>query len=89
MMTYSDFPIPDSYPTYPHHRQIIAYFNSYVDKFNVRSRIRFHTEVLDVAQHNDGKSWNVTTAVADGRPQYVNTRSFLLSVNDHVTVWYA
>src|ERR671932_768479 len=35
-MEYADFPMPDDYPDFPHHSQIAAYFDSYVDHFDVR-----------------------------------------------------
>src|ERR1700761_7246753 len=32
-MEYSDLPMPESYPDFPHHTQIAAYFEEYVDHF--------------------------------------------------------
>ena len=32
-MEYSDFPMPDSFPDFPHHSDIAKYFNDYVDHF--------------------------------------------------------
>ena len=39
-MEYSDYPMPKSYPDFPHHTQIAAYFDAYVDHFGFRDRIR-------------------------------------------------
>ncbi|MBL0078699.1 MAG: hypothetical protein IPP53_06140 [Bacteroidetes bacterium] len=36
MMSFSDFPMPNNYPDYPHHSLIFDYFNEYVDCFNIR-----------------------------------------------------
>ena len=44
-MEYSDFPMPKSYPDFPHHTHIAEYFDSYVDHFGFRERIRFETKV--------------------------------------------
>ena len=44
-MEYPDFPMPKSYPDFPHHSQIAAYFDDYVDHFGFRDRIRFETPV--------------------------------------------
>src|SRR5262245_47119111 len=44
-MEYSDFPMPESYPDFPGHRQIAEYFDAYVDHFKVRSCIRFNAGV--------------------------------------------
>jgi len=53
-MEYSDFPMPKSYPDFPHHTQIAEYFDAYVDHFGLRERIRFETAVAHVGQRPDG-----------------------------------
>ena len=53
-MEYSDFPMPDDYPDFPHHEQIAAYFDQYVDHFGFRDRIRFETGVEHVERGADG-----------------------------------
>ena len=58
-MEYSDFPMPSSYPDFPHHSQIAAYFDSYVDHFGVRDRIAFQTGVEHAERDADGL-WQVT-----------------------------
>jgi cation diffusion facilitator CzcD-associated flavoprotein CzcO len=35
------FPMPDSYPDYPSHRQILRYIESYADRFELRRHFRF------------------------------------------------
>jgi cation diffusion facilitator CzcD-associated flavoprotein CzcO len=58
-MEYSDFPMPKSYPDYPHHSQIAAYFDIYVDHFGFRDRIRFNTKVAAARRLEDG-GWELT-----------------------------
>jgi cation diffusion facilitator CzcD-associated flavoprotein CzcO len=58
-MEYSDFPMPRSYPDFPHHAQIAAYFDSYVDRFGFRARILFDTSVQHARQQPDG-TWELT-----------------------------
>ncbi|TAF93300.1 MAG: NAD(P)/FAD-dependent oxidoreductase [Cytophagia bacterium] len=53
IMAYSDYPMPDHYPMFPHHSHIIQYFEDYVDHFGVRPHIQFNTEVLDVTRNAD------------------------------------
>ncbi|MCW2967711.1 MAG: NAD(P)/FAD-dependent oxidoreductase [Solirubrobacteraceae bacterium] len=53
-MEYADYPMPESYPDFPHHSQIAAYFNDYVEHFGFRDRIRFETGVEHVARGDDG-----------------------------------
>ena len=62
-MAYSDFPMPEDYPDYPHHRQILDYFEGYVDHFGIRPQIRFHTSVESVEPDDGG--WRVTVSGAD------------------------
>jgi hypothetical protein len=53
-MAYSDYPMPADYPDYPHHSQIAAYFDNYVDHFGFRDRILFNTRVEKVSRAADG-----------------------------------
>ncbi len=56
-MEYADFPMPKSYPDFPHHSQIAEYFDAYVDHFGFRDRIRFETPVQRVERTAGG--WDV------------------------------
>jgi dimethylaniline monooxygenase (N-oxide forming) len=58
-MEYADFPMPESCPDFPHHTQVAAYFDSYVDRFGFRDRIRFETTVQRAEQQPDG-TWELT-----------------------------
>ncbi len=53
-MNYSDFPFPDDYPTYPHHSEILQYFENYVDHFGFRDKIQFKTCVEHIEPRADG-----------------------------------
>jgi dimethylaniline monooxygenase (N-oxide forming) len=53
-MEYSDFPMPDTYPDFPHHTQIRAYFDAYADHFGLRERITFQTGVEHASRRADG-----------------------------------
>lgn len=55
---YSDFPIPDHYPDFLSHFQVIEYFESYAKHFGVMEHIRFKTRVHKVEPQND--MWLVT-----------------------------
>ena len=59
-MQYADFPMPESYPDFPRHDQIAAYFDAYVDHFGFRDRIRFETGVDRAARLPDG-GWELAT----------------------------
>ncbi|MCL4706602.1 NAD(P)/FAD-dependent oxidoreductase [bacterium] len=60
-MAYSDFPLPEDYPDYPHHTHIAKYFDDYVDHFGFRNKITFCAEVTDVAPAPANR-WDVTLA---------------------------
>jgi hypothetical protein len=56
---YHDFPMPDSYPDYPSHRQILAYMRSFADAYGLREHIHFGVGVASTERTGDG--WTVTT----------------------------
>jgi len=58
-MEYTDFPMPKSYPDFPHHTHIAKYFDDYVDHFGIRDRIRFNTGVEHAQRGPDGV-WTIT-----------------------------
>lgn len=58
-MEYSDYPMPKTYPVFPHHTQIAEYFNHYVDHFGFREHIRFNCPVTQ-AEPLEGGGWEIT-----------------------------
>jgi dimethylaniline monooxygenase (N-oxide forming) len=76
-MEYSDFPMPKSYPDFPHHSHIAQYFDDYVDHFGFRDRIMFQTGVESAHRGDDGV-WTVTLDNGEAR-QY----DALLVANGH------
>jgi cation diffusion facilitator CzcD-associated flavoprotein CzcO len=58
-MEYSDFPMPPTYPDFPHHTHIARYFDAYVDHFGFRHRITFDTKVERAERAPDGL-WRIT-----------------------------
>ena len=57
---FPDFPMPDSYPDYPSHRQVKEYFGRYADHFGLRNRIRFGHDVVRALPVDGGSAWDVT-----------------------------
>ena len=76
-MQYSDYPMPDNYPVFPHHTEIAEYFNNYVDHFNFRQYIHFNCLVAQ-ATPLEGGGWEITTQ--DGATQRYRA---LLVANGH------
>ncbi|MBX3223862.1 MAG: NAD(P)-binding domain-containing protein [Labilithrix sp.] len=81
-MAFSDFPMPRSYPDFPHHTQIARYFEDYVDRFGFRDKIRFRTAVTHVAKTSDGE-WRVRTRHADASEDEERTYAAVLVANGH------
>jgi dimethylaniline monooxygenase (N-oxide forming) len=65
-MEYSDLPMPEDYPDFPHHSQIAAYFDEYVDHFGFRERITFETGVEQARREQDG-SWTIELDSGESR----------------------
>lgn len=76
-MQYADYPMPKSYPDFPHHTQIAAYFDDYVDRFDLRRRISFETSV-EHAELSGKQGWRVTLSSGE-----VRTYDMLLVANGH------
>jgi thioredoxin reductase len=74
---YADFPMPDDYPDYPSHKQLLTYFRDYAAHFGVNDYIRFNTEVVRAEKQVD-ETWNIT--LADGT---VERFDYLLVANGH------
>jgi cation diffusion facilitator CzcD-associated flavoprotein CzcO len=68
---YPDFPLPDEYPDYPHHAQLLGYFERYAEHFDLRQHIWFGTEVAKVDPAPAGNAgappaWDVTIRGSQG-----------------------
>lgn len=81
-MAYSDFPMPRSYPDFPHHTQIASYFEAYVDHFGFRKTIQFQTSVTRVTKEPDGR-WLVRLRRANGGEDEERSYSTVLIANGH------
>ncbi|WP_174291223.1 flavin-containing monooxygenase [Sphingomonas bacterium] len=63
---FEDFPVPDKWPDYPHHSEIFAYLNAYLDNFDLRDTIIFNTKVTRAHREAD-TSWTVETSDGERR----------------------
>src|SRR3954470_8902784 len=64
-MAYSDFPMPEHYPDFPHHTLVASYFDAYVDRFGLRERITFRTGVEHAEP--EGGDWRVRLDTGEER----------------------
>jgi dimethylaniline monooxygenase (N-oxide forming) len=65
-MAYADFPMPSSYPDFPHHTHIKEYFDNYVDHFGLREHITFETGVEHARKREDGV-WEIELETGETR----------------------
>lgn len=69
LSAYEDFPMPEDYPDYPSHEQVLAYFQAYAQHFDLHPHIEFGTRVTQ-AKLLDNQQWELeingeTTALFD------------------------
>src|SRR5690349_3753100 len=62
-ISFKDFPMPESYPDFPHHSQIKEYLQDYARHFGLYEHIRFSTRV-ERCQRLPGGGWEI--ALSDG-----------------------
>lgn len=56
---YADLPVPKAWPAYLHHTQVLEYLESYAERFDLRSSVRFRHEAVSVVP--EGDAWRVDT----------------------------
>lgn len=57
-LAFEDYPVPEEWPDFPHHSQLLQYFHDYVDHFGLRETITFNTRVIE-CEPLDGGRWRV------------------------------
>ncbi len=80
MSEFIDFPMPDDYPDYPSHQQVLAYFEAYAGHFGLEPYIRFNTAVRHVEKLPDGR-WSVQLDNGE-----THTCDYLFVANGHHSV---
>lgn len=79
---YEDFPLPESASDYPSHIELLDYFNSYTDHFDIRKLIKFETEVLNCNQLDDD-TWEVEWKDSNTEQKHLNIFDGLVVCNGH------
>jgi cation diffusion facilitator CzcD-associated flavoprotein CzcO len=65
-LAFEDYPVPDDWPDFPHHAQMLQYFHDYVDHFGLREAIMFNTAV-ERAERMPDERWSVTLSNGEVR----------------------
>jgi cation diffusion facilitator CzcD-associated flavoprotein CzcO len=79
---FPDFPMPDTWPDYPHHSQVLSYLERYCEHFALGDEIWFGTEVVSVTPAGDGH-WDVTTHSTGGGASRVQRYAAVVVANGH------
>jgi hypothetical protein len=79
---FPDFPMPDHWPDYPHHHQVLSYLERYAKHFGLLDHIWFGTEVMTARPVGDGR-WDVTTHSTGGGAARVQRYAGLVVANGH------
>ncbi|HYJ59527.1 MAG TPA: NAD(P)-binding domain-containing protein [Methyloceanibacter sp.] len=74
---FEDYPFPEEYPTYPSHRETLAYLRAYAMNFGILDKIEFNTTVERAERAEDG--WSVQVA-GEERPRFYRA---LVIANGH------
>jgi hypothetical protein len=53
------YPMPDQFPDYPNHKQLLSYIQGFAKHFNLLENVRFNTEVKSANQAQDG-TWKIS-----------------------------
>nr|WP_255305789.1 NAD(P)-binding domain-containing protein [Streptomyces sp. Wb2n-11] len=81
-MAFDSLPMPDDYPIFPHHRQVLAYLESYARTYSLYRHMRFRTEVTAARPRPDG-DWEVVHQ-RRGEPQEETRRhTAVIVANGH------
>ncbi|WP_433049691.1 flavin-containing monooxygenase [Dactylosporangium sp. CS-033363] len=84
---FPDFPMPDDWPDYPHHSQMLQYFERYADHFGLREHIWFGTEVARVEPAEDAAGgpprWDVTVKGSRGGAPRTMRYAAVVAANGH------
>jgi cation diffusion facilitator CzcD-associated flavoprotein CzcO len=63
-LAFEDYPVPEEWPDYPHHAQLLQYFHDYVNHFGIRPHIRFNTRVEKAVRRAEG-GWDITLSTGE------------------------
>lgn len=81
-MAYADFPMPKTFPSYLHHKQVLEYFERYVEYFGLAPLITFKTTVKHVEPLPNG-GYKVNMVNLDTGIKKTATYGSVLVCNGH------
>ena len=79
---YEDYPLPESASDYPSHKELLKYFDSYADHFDIKKNIKFGTEVVKCKQ-SDNDKWTVEWCHIESNKKETSNFDALVVCNGH------
>ncbi|WP_045744604.1 flavin-containing monooxygenase [Actinoplanes rectilineatus] len=79
---FPDFPMPDTWPDYPHHSQVLDYLERYAKHFRLGEQIWYGMEVVSAVPAADG-FWDVTIQSTGGGSSRVQRYAAIVVANGH------
>lgn len=79
---FPDFPMPDTWPDYPHHSQVLEYLERYARHFGLGEHIWYGMEVVSIVPAGDGR-WDVTIRSTGGGTSRVQRYAAVVIANGH------
>ncbi|GIF11836.1 flavin-containing monooxygenase [Actinoplanes teichomyceticus] len=79
---FPDFPMPDTWPDYPHHSQVLTYLERYAAHFALGEHIWFGMEVVSATPTGDG-GWEVTIRSTGGGSSRTQRYAAVIVANGH------
>ena len=79
---YEDYPLPESASDYPSHKELLKYFDSYADHFDIKKNIKFGTEVVKCKQ-SDNDKWTVEWCHIESNKKKTSNFDALVVCNGH------
>ena len=73
-LSMSDFPIPEHYPEFPHHTQVMEYMRMYVNNFKLEPYISFNSEVVQMKKSG---IWKVKY-INNGKTNILESRNIVI-----------
>lgn len=65
-LSFKDFPMPEHFPSFPHHSEIKAYLDAYADAFGLLGGIEFNNGVVH-AERMPGGGWDIEDQAGERR----------------------
>ncbi len=83
-MGFSDYPMPESYPDFPTHREVLQYLEQYCRYFGLKPCLRLGHEVVSVRRRAD--RWELVVQSEDGPSETLVFEAVVVCSGRHQTV---